>query len=203
MSETFKPIETMEELEALYGAPNPLSLTKVTPRLTPLYRKWIEASRFVVVSTVGPEGVDGSPRGDDGPVVRIVDDKTLWLPDWRGNNRIDTLRNILRDGRVALMFMVPGSNNVVRINGRAVLTADPAITESFEQRGKHPRSVMVVSTEEIYYQCAKAVMRAGLWSRDDAEGLPTAGQFTKEQQAGFDAESYDSTYPEYAKTKMW
>ncbi|SFJ84079.1 pyridoxamine 5'-phosphate oxidase family protein [Celeribacter neptunius] len=198
-----KPVETIAELEALYEAPNPLALTKVAPALTPLYRTWIAASRFVVVSTVGPEGVDGSPRGDDGPVVRIVDEKTIWLPDWRGNNRIDTLRNIVRDGRIALMFMVPGSNNVLRVNGRAQLTAAPAVTETFEQRGRHPRTVVIITVEEVYYQCAKAVMRAGLWGRDDAGDLPSSGDFNREQDAAFDAESYDANYPEYAKTRMW
>jgi len=197
-------IDTIEALEALYDAPVPASLTKVTTRMTPLYRQWIEASRFVVLSTVGPEGTDGSPRGDDGPVVRIVDGKTLWLPDWRGNNRIDCLRNIVRDGRVSLMFMVPGSNNVVRVNGRAVLADDPDVTGSFEQRGMHPKTVIVVTLEDMYFQCAKAIMRSGLWTRgDDSAGVPTAGQFVKEQDQGFDGETYDATYPEYAKTRMW
>lgn len=132
-------IESTEALEALYDAPVPAALTKVVHRMTPLYRQWIAASRFVVLSTVGPDGTDATPRGDDGPVVRVVDARTLWLPDWRGNNRLDSLRNILRDGRVSLMFMVPGSQNVVRVNGRAVVTADPDITGTFEQRSKHPR----------------------------------------------------------------
>lgn len=196
-------IDTIDALEALYDAPVPASLTKVTPRMTPLYRQWIEAARFVVLSTTGPEGTDGSPRGDDGPVVRIVDDLTLWLPDWRGNNRIDSLRNIVRDGRISLMFMVPGSQNVVRVNGRAVLTADPVVTGSFERRDMHPKLVIVVTLDEMYFQCAKAIMRSGLWSRDDSADVPTAGQFVKEQDQGFDGEGYDATYPEYAKTRMW
>ncbi|MGI3186179.1 pyridoxamine 5'-phosphate oxidase family protein [Nioella aestuarii] len=197
-------IDRVEDLETLYGDPVPTSLTKVTDRMTPRYRQWIEAARFVVVSTVGPEGADGSPRGDDGPVVRIVDDKTLWLPDWRGNNRIDTLRNIMRDGRISLMFMVPGSNNVVRVNGRAVLTADTEVTASFDRKGIHPKSVIVVTLDEMYYQCAKAIMRSGLWTRgDDSEKVPTAGQFVKERDQDFDGETDDATYPEYAKTRMW
>ncbi|TBX28674.1 pyridoxamine 5'-phosphate oxidase family protein [Nioella sediminis] len=197
-------IDTIEALEALYDAPVPASLTKVATRMTPLYRQWIEAARFVVLTTVGPEGTDGSPRGDDGPVVRIVDAQTLWLPDWRGNNRIDSLRNIVRDGRVSLMFMVPGSTNVVRVNGRAVLTADPEVTGSFEQRGQHPKLVIVVTLDEMYFQCAKAIMRSGLWTRgDDSALVPSAGQFIKEQDRGFDGETYDATYPEYAKSRMW
>ncbi len=197
-------INSITELEALYEAAVPLSLTKVTKVLTPLYQRWISAARFCVVSTIGPEGADGSPRGDNGPVVRIVDDRTLWLPDWRGNNRIDTLRNIVRDGRVALMFMVPGCNNVVRVNGRAVLRADEDATGSFEQKGRHPRSVIVVNVEEAYFQCAKAVMRSGLWTREsDADGLPKAGEFLREQEAAFDAETYDAGYAENAKDWMW
>ncbi len=197
-------VEDIAELEELYGVPAARSLDKVTPVVTPLYRDWIERSRFCVLSTVGPEGTDASPRGDDGPVVRLVDPRTLWLPDWRGNNRIDSLRNIVRDGRVSLMFMVNGADNVVRINGRAVLCTDPGVTGGFEQRGKHPRSVIVVTVAEVYFQCAKALMRSGLWSRGaDAEGLPTAGQFVREQDQGFDAESYDSGYADYAKPHMW
>jgi len=197
-------IDTIAALEALYDAPVPASLTKVTTRMTPLYRRWIEAARFVVLSTDGPEGTDGTPRGDNGPVVRVVDDSTLWLPDWRGNNRIDSLRNIVRDGRVSLMFMVPGSQTVVRVNGRAVVTADTDVTGSFEQRGMHPRTVIVVTLDEIYFQCAKAILRSGLWTRgDDSAAVPTAGQFLKEQDQGFDAEAYDATYPEYARSRMW
>jgi len=190
-------------LEALYGAPVAASLTKVQARITPLYRRWIEASRFCVLTTVGPEGTDGSPRGDDGPVLRVADETTLLLPDWRGNNRIDSLRNIVRDGRVSLMLMVPGAMNVVRVNGTARLSVDPALTTSFEQRGKHPRSVIVITPGEVYFQCAKAVMRAGLWSRDDSAGLPTAGEFVREVDADFDAEGYDSGYADYAKPRMW
>lgn len=198
-----KTVADITELETIYDAAVPNALAKVTSRLTPHYRTWIEASRFVVLSTVGPEGTDGSPRGDDGPVVRIVDDTTIWMPDWRGNNRIDTLRNIVRDGRVSLMFMVPGSLNVVRINGTAVLSDDPAVTQTFEQRGRHPKTVIAITTGEIYFQCAKAVMRAGLWTRDDAEGLPKAGEFIQEMKSDFDAASYDASYSEYAKDKMW
>lgn len=197
-------IDRIADLEALYDAPVPTSLTKVVRQMTPLYRQWIGAARFVVLSTVGPEGTDGIPRGDDGPVVRIVDDTTLWLPDWRGNNRIDSLRNILRDGRVSLMFMVPGSTNVVRVNGRAVLTADSAVTGNFEQKGQNPKTVIVVTLDEMYFQCAKAILRSGLWARgDDSAAVPTAGQFLKEQDRGFDGDNYDARYPEQAKSRMW
>ena len=198
-----KTITDIAELEAVYDAAVPNSLKKVMTRLTPLYRQWIEAARFVVLSTVGPEGTDASPRGDDGPVMRIVDDQTLMMPDWRGNNRIDSLRNIVRDGRVSLMFMVPGAGNVVRINGTAVLSDDPAVTQTFEQRGRHPKSVIVVTTGEVYFQCAKAIMRSGLWTRDDAEGLPKAGDFLTDVDPEFDGKTYDAEYPVKARERMW
>ena len=199
-----KAIADIAALEALYGAAAQGSLDKVAGVVTPLYRQWIEASRFMVISTVGPEGVDGSPRGDDGPVVRVADDKTLMLPDWRGNNRLDSLRNIVRDGRVSLMFIVPGSENVVRVNGRAVVTADGAVTGSFDKGGKTPATVVVVTVGEVYFQCAKAIMRSGLWSSEDESGaLPSAGAFLREAKEGFDAETYDAGYPAYAKGRMW
>lgn len=190
------------ELETIYGDASPLSLGKVVNAMTPLYREWIGAARFVVLSTVGPEGTDASPRGDDGPVVRIADDRTLLLPDWLGNNRIDSLRNIVRDGRVSLMFMVPGCNNVVRVNGSAVVTADPDLTASFEKAGRQPRAVVVVTVAEAYFQCAKALMRSALWS-GDAPSVPSAGDFLRERQADFDAEAYDAGYPDYARPRLW
>lgn len=197
-------IRDMAALEALFDPAVPTSLTKVTTRMTPLYRQWIDGSRFAVLSTVGAEGTDASPRGDDGPVVRIVDDQTVWMPDWRGNNRIDSLRNIVRDDRVSLMFMVPGCKNVVRINGTAKLTADRSVTESFEQRGKHPKVVIVVTIAEMYFQCAKAIMRSKLWvSEDESSLVPTAGQFVREVDQDFDAESYDTGYAENSKPRMW
>ncbi|KAA9010536.1 pyridoxamine 5'-phosphate oxidase family protein [Histidinibacterium aquaticum] len=197
-------IEDVAEIEALYGAPSPRSLEKVVTRITPAYRRWIEASRFCVLSTVGPEGTDASPRGDDGPVVRVADDRTLLIPDWRGNNRMDSLRNIVRDGRVSLMFMVPGSNNVVRVNGTARLGAAPELTERFEQAGKHPRSVIEIAVGEVYFQCAKALMRSRLWtSEDESDAVPTAGDFLKERDESVDAEAYDASYPAYAEPRMW
>ncbi len=198
-------IEDIAALEALYPEP-PVerSLTKVVPQMTPMYRKWIMASRFCILSTVGPEGTDASPRGDDGPVVAELDPHRLALPDWRGNNRIDSLRNIVRDPRVSLMFMVPGSQNVVRVNGTGRISADPALLQSFEQKGMHPRAAIVVEIAEIYFQCAKALIRSGLWSRgDESDAVPSAGDFVKEIDEGFDGEAYDRTYPEYAKPRLW
>ncbi len=199
-----RAIENLEELETLYGPAVQGALDKVQPVITPAYRRWIEAARFLVLTTVGPEGTDASPRGDAAEVVRVKDDRTVWLPDWRGNNRTDSLRNIVRDGRVSLMFMVPGSNNVVRLNGRALVTADETATGSFEQNGKHPRSVIIVTLEEIYFQCAKALMRSRLWqAEDESDRVPTAGDFIRELDADFDARAYDDGYADYAKDRMW
>lgn len=197
-------IDSLDALEALYDEPVPASLTKVARWMTPNYRRWIEASRFLVISTVGPEGTDASPRGEDGPVVKVVDDHTIWLPDWRGNNRIDSLRNIVRDGRASLMFMVPGCDNVVRINGRAALTADEEIRAGFAKGDKLPKTVIVVTIGEMYFQCAKAIMRSQLWAPvTEKPGIPTAGQFVKEMKQDFDAKSYDEGYAEYAAGRMW
>ncbi|MEE2891923.1 MAG: pyridoxamine 5'-phosphate oxidase family protein [Pseudomonadota bacterium] len=195
-------IETLEQLAERYGAPMERAVTKEQPALTPLYRRWIRACRFCVLTTVGPEGTDASPRGDIAPVVRIVDDGTLYLPDWRGNNRTDSLRNIVRDGRVSLLFMVGGCNNVVRVNGRAELIVESSLCASFEQSGQHPRSVIAISIEAVYFQCAKALMRSALWSRAP-EALPSAGDFLKEVDTAFDAREYDDTYDEYAAPRMW
>ncbi len=199
-----KAINDIHMLEALYEDASPAALTKVAHHMTPLYKQWIEASRFLILSTVGPEGTDASPRGDAGPVVRVTDTKTLLLPDWRGNNRIDSLRNIVRDSRVSLMFMVPGCNNVVRVNGDAILTADTSITAQFEKNGKHPKTVIVTTIGEMYFQCAKAFMRSALWkSGDESDRVPKAGQFIREMKAEFDDEAYDTGYADYAKHRMW
>ncbi len=197
-------IKDIETLESLYDQAVPASLSKVARKMTPHYRRWIEASRFAVLTTVGPEATDGSPRGDDGPVVRIADENTLLLPDWRGNNRLDSLRNIVVDGRVSLMFMVPGCANVVRVNGNAVLSADETLTNSFAKNGKAPKTVIVITIGEMYFQCAKAIMRSKIWSGiDESDGLPSAGDFIKEFKAGFDGAAYDEGYVEYAKPRMW
>ncbi|MEO1778855.1 MAG: pyridoxamine 5'-phosphate oxidase family protein [Pseudomonadota bacterium] len=197
-------IEDIAALEALYGTPGQPSLRKVADHLTPLYRKWIMAARFAVLTTVGPAGTDGSPRGDDGPVVTELDPKTLAMPDWRGNNRLDSLRNIVSDGRVSLMFMVPGSNTVVRVNGTARLTADSVLRARFERRGRQPATVIVIRIAEVYTQCARAVIRAGLWSRDDAEGLPSAGDILAEVSHGEEGgAAYDAAWPARAAKTMW
>ncbi|QFT98203.1 Pyridoxamine 5'-phosphate oxidase [Roseovarius sp. THAF8] len=199
-----KFINDIKALEALYGTPAVASTRKVVHRLTPLYRKWIMTSRYCVLTTVGPDGTDGSPRGDDGPVVLELDETTLAMPDWRGNNRLDSLRNIVSDGRVSLMFIVPGSNTVVRVNGTAKLTADEGLRARFEQAGKHPATVIVIAISEIYSQCARATIRAGLWSRDDSDGLPTVGELLAEASDGKEGGAeYDAGWNARAAKTMW
>lgn len=197
-------VTSVKDLEALYHVVNPLSLDKVARQITPRYRQWIEASRFVILSTVGPEGTDASPRGDVDPVVHIQDPGTLLLPDWRGNNRLDSLKNIVRDERVSLMFMVPGSNNVVRVNGTAIVTADPDLCARFEKKNITPRSVIVMTVGEAYFQCAKAIMRSRLWAaEDESDKVPSAGDFLREVKEDFDGAGYDTGYADYAKDRLW
>lgn len=199
-------ITSVEELNALYGGVSEASVAKVTKALTAEYRQMIEASPFAALATVGPEGLDCSPRGDDDCVVRIADDKTILMPDWRGNNRIDSLANIVRDPRVALMFLVPGSNTTMRINGTAAVSIDPALTASFEVDGKNPRSVIVVTIGEVYFQCARALMRSQIWNPErfiDPATLPTPGALLKAAKADFDRETYDREWPERAAKTMW
>ncbi|MBN9889143.1 pyridoxamine 5'-phosphate oxidase family protein [Salipiger abyssi] len=197
-------IEDIAELETLYGTPGGASLRKVAQRMTPAYRRWITASRFCVVSTVGPEGTDGTPRGDDGPVVLELDPGTLALPDWRGNNRLDSLRNIVRDGRISLMFMVPGDTLVVRVNGTAWLTDDAELRARFEHKGKLPATVAVIEIAELYAQCPKALLRSGIWGRDDSAETPSMGEILAEMTSGeIEAGAWDRSYPERAKTTLW
>lgn len=197
-------IKDIAALEALYGTPGAPSLRKVATRMTPLYRKWIMTSRFCLLSTVGAQGTDGSPRGDDGPVVAELDEQTLAMPDWRGNNRLDSLRNIVEDGRVALMFMVPNSNTVVRVNGMAQLSADAELRARFSHKGRLPATVIVITIGEIYTQCARALIRSGFWSRDDSDGLPTAGEILAEQTDGEEGgAAYDEAWGARAANTMW
>ena len=197
-------IDNIPALEALYDAPMQTALDKVQDHLTPLYKKWIDGSRFLILSTVGPEGTDASPRGDDGPVVKIQDPKTILLPDWRGNNRLDSLRNIVRDPRISLLFMVPGCKNVVRVNGKATLSTDVGLLAQFDKSGKAPTCIISAAIDEVYFQCAKALMRSALWaSGDESANVPTAGEFVRERIEGFDAQAYDAGYADYAKDRMW
>jgi PPOX class probable FMN-dependent enzyme len=197
-------ITDIATLEALYGTPGKASFVKVTDHLNNTYRTWIERSRFCILSTIGDGGTDGSPRGDDGPVVRVQDSKTLLMPDWRGNNRMDSLRNIVSDGRVSLMLMIPGSNNVIRVNGTAVVSVAADLLGRFSDKGRAPRSVIVVTIAEVYSQCARALMRSKTWtSGDESAGLPTVGQILAEIEEGFDGAAYDTEWVGRAEKTMW
>ncbi len=200
-----QPVKDIATLEALYGPPVDAAMRKVARRLTPLYRRWIMASRLCVLSTVGPDGTDASPRGDDGPVALELDPGTLAMPDWRGNNRLDSLRNIINDPRVSLMFMVPGSNNVVRVNGTAQVTADDDLRGRFASNARRPATVIVITIDEIYIQCARALLRAGTWvSGDQSVELPTIGEILAEMTDG-DAggAAYDQEWGARAAKTMW
>jgi PPOX class probable FMN-dependent enzyme len=200
-------IATIEQLEAIYGQPNDASTVKVADHVTPAYRILIEKSPFATLATSGPEGLDCSPRGDQAGFVRIHDDKTLMIPDRRGNNRVDSLRNIVRDPRVALLFLIPGSGSMLRVNGHALVSADPDLLASFKVEGKAPRTVIVMTVQEVYFQCARAIVRADLWNPDrrvDPGTLPTPGQILAEMsdnQVG--GKKYDQEWPERARQTMW
>jgi uncharacterized protein len=200
-------ITTVEELEALYGEPNLASTVKEVPRLTPQYRRLIEASPFVALATVGPEGLDCSPRGDLPGFVRVVDDTTLMMPDRRGNNRVDSLRNVVRDPRVGLLFMIPGSGTTLRLNGRATLTTDDALRQSFAVDGHAPRCVMIIAVDTVFFQCARAIVRSKIWDAEahvDTRTLPTPGEILAELSEGeAGGEAYDREWPERAKKTMW
>ena len=201
-------VSSIAALEALYlPAPGAASTVKVSSRMTPDYRRLIEASPFAALATVGPEGIDCSPRGDKPGFVRIADDKTLMMPDRRGNNRIDSLRNIVRDPRCGFLFLLPGSGTTMRANGRAHLSVDPDLLESFAVDEKAPRSVIVLEIDELYFQCARAIVRSELWNparHIDPATLPSPGQILaamSENAVG--GEPYDKAWPERAKATMW
>ena len=200
-------ITSIEQLEALYGQPNEASTIKEVDRITPHYRAFIEASPFALLATSSPEGLDCSPRGDLPGFVRIHDERTLMLPDRRGNNRVDSLRNIVRDPRTALLFLVPGSGTTLRVNGAASLSADPELLASFAVEGKAPRSVIVLGVEAVYFQCARAIVRSELWNPDrhvDPSSLPSAGAILaalSHDRVG--GEPYDREWPDRAKRTLW
>jgi PPOX class probable FMN-dependent enzyme len=200
-------IRTLDELTALYDEPVPSSLVKEIDHLTPLHRAYIDASPFVLVASSGPGGLDCSPRGDPAGFVRVVDGRTLMLPDRRGNNRLDTLRNLVLDPRIGLLFLVPGVGITLRVNGTAVLSTDADLLASFELQGKLPTTVIVVTTTAVYTQCPKALIRSRLWDpamhRDPAE-LPSVGQINELITKGsFDGAAYDAAYPERVRQTLY
>jgi hypothetical protein len=200
-------IASVEQLEAIYGHPNEASTVKVADRVTPQYRALIEKSPFAALATSGPEGLDCSPRGDLPGFVHIHDDKTLQMPDRRGNNRIDSLRNIVRDPRVALLFLIPGSGSTLRVNGHAKVSTDRDLLSSFAVDGRAPRTVIVMTVHEIYFQCARAIVRSDLWNPDkrvDPKTLPTPGQILADMsESRVGGEDYDRAWPERARNSLW
>lgn len=200
-------ITSLEQLEALYGAPSQRALVKELDHISPHYRTFIEHAPFVVLATCGPEGLDCSPRGDPAGFVRVVDAHTVMIPDRRGNNRTDSLRNIVRDPRVSLLFLIPGVGETLRINGSAVIVTDQALCQSFAINGKLPRSVLVVSVQRVYFQCQKALARSRLWDPDarvERSRLPTAGQILQALSGSdFDAANYDRGYSQYMRETIY
>ena len=195
---TDRIIATIDELEALYSPVNPTAVLKEIDHVNAHYARFIEAAPFVVISTSGPEGLDCSPRGDPAGFVRVADPKTLLIPDRRGNNRVDSLRNIVRDPRIALFFMIPGVGSTMRVNGRAVLSTDPELCKSFTMRENPPLCVIVVTVESAYPQCPKALVRSRLWDpgvQISRDSLPSTGDMLKAIDPGFDARTYEAEYP--------
>jgi len=200
-------ISSVEELEALYGKPGQTSLVKEVPEIIPQYRAFIEASPFCSLATCGPEGLDCSPRGDVPGFVRVHDNRTLMMPDRRGNNRVDSLKNIVRDPRVALCFLIPGSRTALRVNGEAHLSVDPEILESFAVTEKAPRSVIVIKTLAVYFQCGRAIVRSKLWDKEaqvDPDTLPTPGEVLAELSRGeVGGPDYDAKWDARASKTLW
>jgi PPOX class probable FMN-dependent enzyme len=192
-------ITTLEELDALYGTPVPAAITKEIDYISDHYKAFIDKAPFVVVATVGPEGMDCSPRGDPAGFVRVRDRKTVLIPDRRGNNRVDTLRNLVRDPRISLLFMIPGIDQTLRINGRAELVIDAELNASFAINGKLPRCVLVVTADRVYTQCPKALVRSRLWKADAQVArseLPSPGEMIAALSKGaVDGAEYDRAYP--------
>jgi len=192
-------ITTLEQLDALYGTPVPAAITKEIDYISDHYKAFIDKAPFVVLATVGPEGLDCSPRGDPAGFVQVRDRKTVLIPDRRGNNRVDALRNLVRDPRISLLFMIPGIGSTLRINGRAEIVVDPELCSAFAIHGKLPRCVLVVTAERVYTQCPKALVRSRLWSPDtqiDRSELPSAGEMLAALSNGtVDGAEYDRAYP--------
>jgi PPOX class probable FMN-dependent enzyme len=207
MSATEHLVTTIEQLEALYGQPYGPAVVKEIDHISSGYRKLIEAAPFVAVATGAPEGLDCSPKGDAPGFVRILDDKMLAIPDRPGNNRIDGYRNILRDPRIALLFLIPGVGETLRVNGRAAISIDPELMQSFAVNGKLPRSVLIVHIETIFLHCSKAIVRSKLWdekSKIDRKSLPSTGTIIAEVSQGkLGGETYDRDAPERIKAMLY
>ena len=200
-------ITDVTQLDALYGAASPRSLTKEIDSLNSQYQSFIEASPFMAVATVGMEGLDCSPRGEQGSVVRVVDPNTIRFADRRGNNRLDTLRNIVEDNRIALLFLVPGIGETMRVNGRATISTSPELIEAFTVDGKSPKTVVEVKVERVYFQCSKALVRSGIWDSHIAQSfgdVPSAGEMLAATSTdSFDALEYDRMLEKRYTDELW
>jgi hypothetical protein len=200
-------VTSIDQLKGIYGEPYGPSLVKESDRITGPYRAFIAAAPFFAFATGGPDGMDCSPRGDAPGFVRVHDEKTLLIPDRLGNNRIDGLRNILKDPRVALLFLIPGCGETIRVNGRAAISTDPALAQSFIVNGKTPRAVLIVTVDRIYYQCAKAIVRSKLWDASrhvDRKSLPSAGTILADLTGGkMGGPEHDRAAPERLKATLY
>ena len=200
-------IESIAELEALFGPVGEASIRKEVPYLHPHYQAVIRASPFVALATAGPDGLDVSPRGDPAGFVAVQDEHTLLLPERRGNNRVDSLRNIVSDPRVALLFLVPGVGETLRVNGRARISVEPALLARFVVNGQPPKCVLVIEVETALFQCSRAIVRADLWRpvpADTPRPVPTPGEMLQAlTQAAIDGESYDRALPERVRTTLY
>lgn len=200
-------ITSMEQLQSLYGEKMPAAVIKEIDRINEGYRKLIEAAPFVAIATSGPEGLDCSPKGDAAGFVQILDDKTLAIPDRPGNNRIDGFRNIMRDPRIALLFLIPGVGETLRVNGRASISVDPELMKNFAVNGKLPRCILIVHIESIYFHCSKAIVRSRLWdetTKIDRKSLPSTGTIIAELSKGkLGGEAYDREAPERIKAQLY
>ena len=188
-------VQSKEQLESLFGEPSEASLQKEVSFLHPHYQSLIKASPFAVIATISPNGLDASPRGDPPGFVSIHDEHTLLIPERRGNNRIDSLRNILVDPRVALLFLIPGIGETLRVNGRASISTDPNLLQNQSVEGKLPKCVIIVKVEKAFFQCARAIHRSKLWqsvSHDDRSDVPSAGKILAAlTNARIDGDKYD------------
>jgi PPOX class probable FMN-dependent enzyme len=200
-------VTSIDQLEAIYDKPFGPSMVKEIDHVNADYRAFIEAAPFCVVATSGPGGLDCTPRGDPPGFVRVADEKTLLFPDRRGNNRIDSLRNLIADPRISLLFLIPGCGETIRVNGRAAISIDPALCESFVFAGKVPRSVIVVTVDRVYFQCAKAIVRSRLWdpaTQIDRRTLPTAGTILAGISKGaIGGPEHDRAAPERMKATIY
>lgn len=190
-----------------YGPPMERARLKVLRRIDEHCRRFISLSPFVCLGTASDDGTDVSPRGDRPGFVHVLDEVTLALPDWPGNNRIDSLANIVSNPRIGLLFLIPGVEESLRVNGTADVTTDPNILERWEVNGKRPRSALVIAVEEAFLHCGKALIRSRLWHDDykvDRSELPSYGQMLKDQiEVSDSAEEIEASVAEAYRTKLY